>query len=275
MSLFIVNPEKCKGDGICADQCPTRVICFNGKGTFPQPAANAKAVCLDCGHCVAVCPQGALSLKTMSAGRCKTVKKELLPSADQVQHFLESRRSIRNFKEMPVGKETINKILDIANYAPSGHNTRPVNWLVIYDRQEVKRLAAMVIDWMRSMLQENPQIARQLSMDNVITTWESGYDRITRSAPHIIIAHGMKKLVTAQPASTIALSYLELAAYSLGLGACWAGFFGTAAAAYAPLKNELNLPEGHHCFGAMLIGFPKYQYHRIPLREAPKITWLG
>lgn len=274
MSLFTIDTDKCKSDGICADQCPARVINFNGAGTFPFPSDNAEEVCLNCGHCVAVCPQGALSMKNMSPDNCQAVKKELLPSVEQVEHFLASRRSIRNYKEKQVDKDTILKMLNIANFAPSGHNTRPVNWMVIYDRKEVNRLSAIVIEWMRYMIKENPEIARQLSMSSVITTWENGYDRISRSAPHIIVAHGLKNLSTSQQACTIALSYLEQAAYSLGIGACWAGFFGAAASSYTPMKKQLNLPEGHKCFGAMLIGYPKYQYLRIPLREEPKISWL-
>jgi nitroreductase len=36
-------------------------------------------------------------------------------------------------------------------------------------------------------------------------------------------------------ACAIALTYLELATYSLGLGACWAGYFSAAAAFYPPM----------------------------------------
>jgi len=275
MSLFTIDINKCKRDGICSDQCPTRVIKFNGSGTVPFPADNTENICLNCGHCVAVCPQGAFSLDTMNPEDCIPVQNELIPTVDQFEHFLLSRRSIRNFKKQPVEKESIMKIINIANCAPSGHNTRPVHWTIIYDTKEVKRLSSMTIDWMRDTLRENPDLARQLSMDNVIDTWEDGYDRISRSAPHIIIAHGSRHISATRQACTIALSYLEQAAYSEGLGACWAGFFGNAAYAYPSLRQQLSLPDTHQCFGAMLIGYPQYRYCRIPLRPEPKITWLN
>jgi nitroreductase len=72
---------------------------------------------------------------------------------------------------------------------------------------------------------------------------------------------------------TIALSHLELAATGLTLGACWAGYFNAAARNYPPMREALNLPKGHICQGAMLLGFPKYPYYRIPERKAPVITW--
>jgi len=72
---------------------------------------------------------------------------------------------------------------------------------------------------------------------------------------------------------TIALTYLELAAYSLGMGACWAGFLGIAAGYFPPLVKELPIPEGHQVFGAMMIGYPKHAYHRIPSRTEARIAW--
>lgn len=274
MSLFSIDLNRCQRDGICAMQCPARAIQYNGSGTVPFPADDAEKSCLKCGHCVAVCPQGAFYLDSVGPQESIPIERELLPTAKQVEHFLLSRRSIRNFKAQPVEKERIDSILRVANYAPSGHNTRPVHWLVIYDPEEVRYLSSMVIDWMRDTLEENPDLARQLSMEHVIATWDAGYDRISRSAPHIVIAHGNRAVSAARPACTIALSYLELAAYSHGLGACWAGFFGSASSSYPPLQQQLSLPDGHQCFGAMLLGYPQYQYRRIPPRESPKVTWL-
>ncbi|MEE8389692.1 MAG: nitroreductase family protein [Anaerolineae bacterium] len=86
----------------------------------------------------------------------------------------------------------------------------------------------------------------------------------------IIIAHapGDKKRDC-----TIVLTYLALAAPSFGLGACWAGWLDIAADNWQPLQQYLELPEGLVCCGAMMIGYPKYKYHRIPLRDEVRITW--
>jgi len=37
--------------------------------------------------------------------------------------------------------------------------------------------------------------------------------------------------------------------------------------------GALQLPEGHVSMGAMMIGYPKYRYSSIPLREEPAIIW--
>ncbi len=271
MAIFTVDADKCARDGICVAECPGGLI--EMKGELPAPVEGAESLCINCGHCVAVCPRGALSLATMPAEECPPVQNELLPGPDQVEHLLLSRRSIRSYKDEVVDWGTLARLVDIARHAPSGHNTQPVHWLVVEDRDEVKRLSGLVIDWMRHVQAQNPGLARSLHLDRVVRSWENGKDRVCRDAPHVILTHAAKSGIGPQAACTIALTYLELAAFSLGLGACWAGYLGAAAASFPPLVATLDLPEGHQVFGAMLVGYPRYPYHRVPVRNKPVIIW--
>ena len=273
--LFVVDQDKCKQDGICVAECPMAIIELKDKNSLPNPTEDAEELCINCGHCVAVCPQGAMSLRKMNSEQCPPVRKDWLLNPEQVEHFLRSRRSIRTYKEQPVEREVLSKIIDIARFAPSGHNFQPVRWLVIYDSQEIRRLAALVIDWMRDLLEKGAPLAKALHMDRVVDAWgwESGVDRVCRGAPHVIVTHAPKEERTAPQACTIALAYMELAAPSFGLGACWAGYFNVAANVWPPMQEALDLPEGHASFGAMMVGYPKFRYQRLPLRNEARISW--
>ncbi|MGE5404270.1 MAG: nitroreductase family protein [Candidatus Saccharibacteria bacterium] len=273
MSLFTVDQDKCKRDGICEAECPIRLIEFKEKEAFPTAVSGADERCVACGHCVTVCPHGALSLKTVKPSDCLTIDQKLIPNPEQLEHFLKSRRSIRSFKDKPVERTLIEKLIDIARFAPSGHNTQPVHWLVFDDKDKTHRLSALVVDWMRYMIANMPQIAGPLHMEDLVEKWDQGIDRVCRSAPCIIVAHAPAAAPTSQGSCTIALSHLELAAYAQKLGACWAGYLGIAASTFPPLVQELALSEGHQAFGAMMIGYPKFAYHRIPPRVEPRITW--
>jgi nitroreductase/NAD-dependent dihydropyrimidine dehydrogenase PreA subunit len=273
MALFTINQKKCRRDGLCVAECPAKLIEIIGEEGFPTPIAEAETLCINCGHCVSVCPHGALSLKTMAPNECLPMRKEMFLGPEQVEHFLRSRRSIRNYKEKKVPRDVLTRLIDTARYAPSGHNLQPVHWLVITDSREVNRLAGLVAEWMRSLLDQGAEMALAFHMDRVVDAWDKGTDRILRGAPHLIIAHGLQTMGQAQGACTIALTYLELAASSFGLGTCWAGYFNAAANFYPPLREALTLPPDHLPYGAMMIGYPKYTYQRIPLRNAPKITW--
>jgi nitroreductase/NAD-dependent dihydropyrimidine dehydrogenase PreA subunit len=273
MSLFTVDAEKCNRDGICAAECPIKIIALENKEAVPEPVTGAEDFCINCGHCVAVCPTGALSHRNMTPEQCPSINPEWILSPEQAEQFLRSRRSIRNYKKKVVDKDTLGKLIDIARFAPSGHNTQTVSWHVVYDTDELKRLIGFVVDWMRYMIKDQPQMAQMLHLDMVVGAWEAGVDTVCREAPHVIVAHGHKADRMAATSCTIAMTYLELAAPSLGLGACWAGFFNVAAMTWPPMQEALSLPEGHTSQGAMMVGYPKFKYHRLPLRNPARITW--
>ena len=83
-------------------------------------------------------------------------------------------------------------------------------------------MAGLVVDWMRETVEKEPEIAQSLHMDRSIAAWERGQDRVLRNAPHLIVAHADKSMRVSAAACIIALTYVELAATSRGLGACWA-----------------------------------------------------
>ena len=55
---------------------------------------------------------------------------------------IRSRRSSRQFKDRPVERETVTRILDAARYAPSARNSQPWRFLVLSDPQWLKDMVA-------------------------------------------------------------------------------------------------------------------------------------
>ncbi len=271
MSLFVVDTSKCNKDNICVAVCPLGII--ENMDSVPTPTKDAEDLCIRCGHCVAACPTGALSHSAMTSEQCTPIKTELSLKAEQAEQFLRGRRSIRAYRSDAVDRVDLARIVGTASAGPSGHNTGPVEWLIIHNTSEVRRLTGVVIDWMRYMIQEKPDYARLLLLQRVVDAWEKGIDGVCRSAPHMVITYAHKDNMMAQSACTIALAYLELAAQANGLGACWAGYFDRAARVWPPLQKDLALPAGYTCYGAMMVGYPKYKYYRIPLRKEARINW--
>ena len=180
---------------------------------------------------------------------------------------------MRAYKQDPVGKEVINEILDIVRYAPSGVNRQPVKWIFVQDQKTVNQMANAVINWMREAVEKKSPLAAQLNFARLIKSWDKGNDPICRNAPHLIIAYGKKEDRMASGDATIALAHLELVVPAFGLGACWAGYFGIAASGSQDLKNLMELPQDHVVFGALMIGFPKYKYARVPKRNEVNVVW--
>ena len=272
MSHFIVNEKKCRRDGICVAVCPVGVL-TRGTDAPPELIPGGESLCISCGHCVAACPFGACSLDTMPAEACPPVRPEWRLSPEQAEHFLRSRRSIRVFKDVVVANGRLERLIRTARYAPSGRNRQPVRWLVVSGRAPVRAIAGHVIGWMRSMCDAEPELGRRLTLDRLVADWDDGRDLICRDAPHLIVAHAPKDDLTAPSACTLALAYLELAAPAHGLGACWAGYLHMGALHWQPLQEALAIPAGDVFHGALLLGEPRYRYHRLPTRREPAITW--
>jgi nitroreductase len=148
-----------------------------------------------------------------------------------------------------------------------------VQWLVLSGRESVRAIAGHAVDWMRSLCVERPDLAKRMLLDRVVAAWDAGRDLVCRDAPHLVVTHAPKTDLTAPGACTLALAYLELAAPAAGLGACWAGYVHMAALQWRPLQAAFEFPAGHQFCGALLLGEPRYRYHRLPARREPAITW--
>jgi nitroreductase/NAD-dependent dihydropyrimidine dehydrogenase PreA subunit len=273
MGFITIDQEKCNQDSICVAECPALVILMDPEGNYPIPAPEFNDYCLKCGHCVCVCPTGALSLDWLGPEDCVSIKQELSVTVEQAEQFLCGRRSIRVFKEKTVPRNILEKLLEIACCAPSAKNQQPWHWVVVQEPHEVRRLAGMVIDWMRIIIQKSPEAAELMGFTRNVVAWDKGYESICRGAPHVIVAHADKNWGFGSEDCALALSLLDLYATSIGLGACWGGYFYKAVNAYAPLFEALGLPSDHLAFGAIMIGHPKFKYHRIPIRNRPRATW--
>jgi nitroreductase len=110
---------------------------------------------------------------------------------------LMERRSIRKFKPAQIKEEELNTILDAGMYAPSGANQQSALFVVIQDKETLKKLSAMN--------------AAVLGKD--IDPYYG--------APTLILVFADKSKVTPIEDASLALGNMFNAAASLGIGSCW------------------------------------------------------
>ncbi len=276
MGLLRVDTNKCTKDGMCAQECPSTIIQMEENNGYPYIAPNDEALCLTCGHCVAVCPTGALNHENIPIERSPIIKKELAVSEEQAVQFLRSRRSIRLFEDKPVEQDKIQKLIEVARYAPTAGNTQLVKWLVLSDTSVIHTLASMTIDWIRQLLRDNPEAAKLYPRyPLLVAKWESGYDSVLRHAPTLIVASAPKTAPNGLVDVTLALCYLDLLAPTMGLGTCWAGLLQGALLSSPSLREIAGIPAHHSHHYPMMLGYPKIKrYFRLPERKLPKIRFI-
>jgi nitroreductase/Pyruvate/2-oxoacid:ferredoxin oxidoreductase delta subunit len=266
MALLTVDKETCTKCGLCAIPCG--LIIFK-EGSYPRPIPQIEQYCMRCGHCIGYCPTGALTHQEMPD--TPKIEKSLEISFEQCAQLIKSRRSIREYKDKAVPKKEIERIIDVARYAPTGHNMQGVRWMVINDREKVRQIAAIGADWLRLLMKSSPQMAEMFKGIDVML--DAGKDMFLQGAPAVVLAYAEKNNQIASVDCVIALSYFDLIAKSAGLGCCWAGFMMMAAATYPDMIKALALPEGFTPYGALMVGYPKYKYQRIPARKPANIIY--
>lgn len=261
MNLITVNQEKCIACGLCVNVCPERVLKLSSKG----PEEICPADCLACGHCVAICPKEALdNSKTPLAKQCRSPFPPLSPEA--AANFIRSRRSIRVYKQTPVPREKLVDLVNIAHYAPSGHNLQGISYVLVDDRKRIDTAIQIAV--------------AELEKDNVLSNFTKIYreervDTILRGAPSLILATADSEFLRARENTLLSFAYLELYAPALGLGSCWAGIFERIARKNdSPLLELFAIPKTKQITGAVMVGYPKYTYPRQVDRNPLEYTFL-
>ncbi|WP_163352875.1 nitroreductase family protein [Desulfovibrio sp. JC010] len=267
MLPVVIDAALCKKDELCVHECPLSVLTVEEKGTVPTVHPKKAGYCINCGHCMAICPTGAITLSAFDGRQATPFAKENLPEPDAVEGLIKSRRSIRKFKKKPITATEIGELIHISAYAPSGHNAQPVSWTVLDTPKKVHELGEVVVEWMQEMVRQKNPLAEKLFLAGLVNAWKKGNDVICRNAPAIAVAWAPKLGITPQADTVIATNTLELAAHARGYGTCWAGYV-VLAAAYSPkVLDFLGIPEGHMAHGALFLGHPAVKYRAIPPRH--------
>jgi nitroreductase/NAD-dependent dihydropyrimidine dehydrogenase PreA subunit len=272
MAAIIVDGDLCTHCGICTAVCPAKLVESGDERKLPSVSDEKAGLCFSCGHCEAFCPCQALTLNIRPDERVKLPQDAGTIAANDIGYYLQKRRSVRHFTDEPVSKDEILKILDIARYAPSGGNGQTIQWLVVHDRERVKKIGGITMEYMKSLVNTDHPLKGYLPM--LISAWDSGMDIICQGAPHLLFAIIPEENPIAPVDAIIALTHFDVAGPAFGVGACWAGFVAMAASAYQPLQTELGIPPGKKSAYAMMFGHPRYKTYGIPRRNPLQLMWL-
>ncbi|PZX20411.1 nitroreductase [Breznakibacter xylanolyticus] len=273
MNQLNINNDACTRCGACIDSCPVNIIEADDN-RFPLLTAQRNAYCIQCFHCEAVCPTQALSHPAATQGMSDVKQSEHSISAHQLGQYMQQRRSIRQFKAQKITPDTLQQAMDAVRYAPTGTNRQLNHWILINDDALIHDLADGTIQWMRQVVAGAPEMGARYNFSAIIANWEAGIDRICRHAPHLAICYTPTAHPVGSKDAVIATAHLELFLPSVGIGSCWAGFLMIAIEQMPLLKQRLGLTADHTVHAALMLGYPKYKYKRIPARDAAKVIWL-
>ena len=73
---------------------------------------------------------------------CTQAQQSTSSSDDSLLRLAEQRRSVRQYANSPVDRETIDKILTVAALAPSSYGQNPVEFVVVEGQEQLSKLAS-------------------------------------------------------------------------------------------------------------------------------------
>ncbi len=258
---FKIDEAKCTQCGICSKECPTLII--DGKKGLPEIKEGKEKNCIKCQHCLAVCPTGALSIFGKDPEASIPVNGDI-PEASALENLIKTRRSIRRFKNDELPKSKIKQLLEVAAFAPTGHNKNQVLLSVTETKEELNKVRSLVYNAIKKVKEEGTLRPALTMYGNFQSLWEDkGVDILFRNAPHFIVASAPESNPNAVTDCVISMSYFELMANTMGIGTLWDGLAKAVFEHIAPeLKEQLGIPADHTIGYMMVFGLPAIKFAR-------------
>lgn len=273
---FKLNREKCIRCSKCLKVCEGLMLKADAEG-YPmilEPEAWEARGCWGCQHCLAVCPQGAISIMGKDpANSALPPEKDL---GEDLERLMMYRRSCRRFAPKPVDEALVDRILNAASYAPTGGNRQSVEFTVVTDPTVMKKLNTLVHKEMERNAAQGifPGGINQAFYDFLIESEKvvRPNDLIFCSAPNLFIAHQQT-----EPGSVwerddlvecgIASTYFELLCAAHGLGAVMMSTSISVLDMVPEAKKLLGIPDDHCIAVVVGFGYPEIHYARSAQRD--------
>lgn len=167
--------------------------------------------------------------------------------------ILLKRRSVRKFKDEEISKDDLEKILEAALLAPTSRNRKPCNFLIVENKETLKKLAK---------------------------SKKTGSEMLAHCNKAIVVVANTLISDTWIEDSSIALGYMHLMAASLDIGSCWVQIHlrqnESGKDSEEIVKEITGLDDYFRIVGILALGVPdgKVKPHTLDDMDKSKIHFL-
>ena len=295
--MIHIDSETCKACGICGHVCPrhvTETIEREG-GKVTIVSHERLDLCMGCGQCAAVCPNRSIQVDGLDLEEFKPLQ-ELEIEENQLLSLMEQRRSIRRYKDKPVPRDILDRIIEAAHRAPTGTSRRSTGVIVVDKPDILKTLSNLIYELYERLDKAlgNP-IARFFVKRRVgqrmlgtledfvmpgmrwYIRWyrENRSDEILRDCAVLMLFHSPVREPMGEANCVLAAFHAIFMAEVLGIGTCFNDLIPPACNRVPEIRRLLDLPEEREIYASITLGYPKYKFKRIIPRRLAEVRYLS
>ena len=178
--------------------------------------------------------------------------------------LLKMRRSIRDYEDKEVPLDTVRRIIRESCLAPSSGNGQPWRFIVVNNREMIKRLSDESKRNLVADIERNPASP---SRNYEAVLREKSFN-VFYNAPTLVFIGGSKAVRSLHVDCALAACYFMFAACERKLGTCWIalGMFIQD----PDLRKLVGMPGDYQIVAPVVLGYPK-GIPDVPARVEPQI----
>ncbi|MDD4616562.1 MAG: nitroreductase [Alphaproteobacteria bacterium] len=178
------------------------------------------------------------------------------------------RRSVRNYTDQPIDRETIRALIDAAIHAPTAMHEEPWSFVIIQDRDILDRLS----DAAKEVVRENAGAGHTPRDRDALEIVNSSDFHVFYNASALILICTKLQSPSSVADCWLAAENLMLAACAKGFGSCVIGF-SIGALNLPKWKAELGIPEGTTVVAPIIVGYPAGETPVVARKPPDILSW--
>lgn len=136
----------------------------------------------------------------------------------EVLECIQSKRSVRKYKDRKIEEKTIQTLIELGCKASTGCNLQPWGFVIIQNKEEIDQLSRQIKSNLLQNLTKYPHFMQFKS------SLENPDYHIFHHANQLLLIYGNRHSHYYREDCTLCAANIMLAAHSMQIGTCWIGF---------------------------------------------------
>lgn len=274
-----IDASACIGCERCVRICTSRIFHVEEKAADTSArkriGIQEPELCIRCGHCVAVCPAGAITHGDFPAQTVHPFNAALRPTPEQMMELIRTRRSNRAFSGAPVPADALAQIIEAAHRAPTASNAQQLAIVQVHDQALIRKLGQITVKTFLGVANklESPLVKPLVKpfapgmyklfpkMRMLAAEMEKGRDFILRGAQDVLFFYTPKSCRFGCQDANLAYQNASLMAECLDVAHFYTGFVCAAFQQNPkPFLECLGIEGRIHA--GMALGMPEFSFER-------------